>query len=70
MPSNARVRDLFLPNVTKKDLDDWKNQMFLMRQRYYRGKLSDGKTTLTLMQEIYENMKKEFASGEGIWVYS
>ena len=70
MPSNARARDLFLPNVTKKDLDDWKNQMFLMRQRYYRGKLSDGKTTLTLMQEIYENMKKEFASGEGIWVYS
>jgi hypothetical protein len=60
---------IFIPFVTKTDLDEWRVQMSFVRLRILRGRIpNDG--IMNTMEEIYQSMKQQFAEGEGIWVYS
>jgi len=58
----------FYLNTTKEDLDSWKNQMAFVRSFVHKDKWIDGKNTLKVMEEIYNNMKIEFATGQGLWL--
>ena len=60
----------FLLFTNQDDLIQWRDQMALVRRLTMKGKWKDGKETLKVMEEIYIKMKEEFATGEGIWVYS
>lgn len=60
----------FIPSVTQDDLLEWREQMALVRRLYIKGKWPNGKETLMTMQEIYDSMKVQFATGDGIYIYS
>ena len=59
---------VYMPLVTMDDLEEWKQHMSFVRVRTRRGTWPNGEEILKLMDEIYERMKEQFATGDGIWV--
>ena len=58
----------FIPNVTKEDLKQWREQMYNVRRLMMKGKWKEGQQAIDLMDEIFDSMMDQFATGEGIWV--